>query len=232
MDAPREHHVLFLEAEPCRIDLYLARVMPDLSRSQIRRLIDEGQVTLAGAPVKASRILRGGEVLGIVVPPPQATTAVAEPIPLDIVHEDGDIVVVNKAAGMVVHPAPGHHSGTLVNALLAHCGDLAGVGGALRPGIVHRLDVGTTGLIIAAKNDTAHRALQAQFKRRSVEKTYLALVFGIFRDAEGVIDVAIGRDRQERTKISSRSAGDRPDHRPHPPGAGALRPYPPSARGR
>lgn len=210
MNVPRQHRFEFHEVTSCRLDLHLARVLPDLSRSQIRRLIDEGQVTVNGLAVKASRILRGGETVDIFVPPPQPTEALAEHIALTIIFEDDDIVVVDKPAGMVVHPAPGHRSGTLVNALLAHCGDLAGVGGAQRPGIVHRLDSGTTGLIIAAKNDAAHRALQAQFKKRSVEKTYLALVYGIPREREGTIDVPIGRDRLERKKISPRSASTRP----------------------
>ena len=193
---------------PQRIDRFLAAELGEFSRSYIQKLIAEGLVTSGGAPAKASTQLHGGEEIEIEVPPPIQPSAQPEDIPLDVIFEDEHLIAVNKPPGLVVHPAPGHPGGTLVNALLAHCGDLSGIGGTLRPGIVHRLDLGTSGVIVAAKSDAAHRAIAAQFKQRTVEKTYLAVCFGRPEPAEGRIDLPIGRDRRNRKKISA--ATDRP----------------------
>jgi 23S rRNA pseudouridine1911/1915/1917 synthase len=191
-----------------RIDVALTLRLPEVTRAQAKRWIEEGRVTLDGRPVRASRICRGGERVEVVIPPPAPATPVPEAIPLDILYEDRHIVVVNKRPGMVVHPAPGHASGTLVNALLAHTTDLSGIGGVRRPGIVHRLDSGTSGVMVVAKNDRAHRSLQAQFQKRSVSKVYLALAHGTVPE-RFAIDRAIGRDVLHRTKISSRTRSPR-----------------------
>ncbi|HLE71387.1 MAG TPA: RluA family pseudouridine synthase [Vicinamibacteria bacterium] len=191
-----------------RIDVALTLRLPDVSRAQAKRWIEEGRVTVDGRPVRASRICRGGERVEVAIPPPAPATPVPEAIPLDILYEDRHIVVVNKRAGMVVHPAPGHACGTLVNALLAHTTDLSGIGGVMRPGIVHRLDSGTSGVMVVAKNDRAHRSLQAQFQKRSVSKVYLALAHGTTPE-RFAIDRPIGRDVLHRTKISSRTRSPR-----------------------
>jgi 23S rRNA pseudouridine1911/1915/1917 synthase len=191
-----------------RIDVALTLRLPEVTRAQAKRWIEEGRVTLDGRPVRASRICRGGERVEVVIPPPAPATPVPEAIPLDILYEDHHIVVVNKRPGMVVHPAPGHASGTLVNALLAHTTDLSGIGGVRRPGIVHRLDSGTSGVMVVAKNDRAHRSLQAQFQKRSVSKVYLALAHGTVPE-RFAIDRPIGRDVLHRTKISSRTRSPR-----------------------
>jgi 23S rRNA pseudouridine1911/1915/1917 synthase len=185
-----------------RVDRYIAQEVPDLSRSLVQKLLDEGRITIGGQVPRASYKVEVGDEIIVRVPPPEPTAILAEAIPLAIVYEDGDIVVVDKPAGMVVHPAYGHRSGTLVNALLAHCPDLAGVGGELRPGIVHRLDKDTSGLVIVAKNDAAHHELQRQFQARLVHKTYLALVEGMPQAAHGVIDAPIGRDPQHRQRMA------------------------------
>lgn len=189
-----------------RLDAFVAAEIPGLSRSQVRRLIDLGLVAAGGRPAKAAKKVSEGDEISVEVPPPTEPGAAPEDIPLEIIYEDSDIVVVAKPAGMVVHPAAGHPGGTLVNALLAHCGDLSGIGGELRAGIVHRLDRGTSGCIVAAKNDLAHRSLSAQFKARTVGKTYLALVFGSMRQASGSFDKPIGRSRSDRKRMSSRTA--------------------------
>lgn len=191
-----------------RIDVALTLRLPDVSRAQAKRWIEEGRVLVEGKPVRASRICRGGERVEISIPPPAPAEPMGEPIPLDILYEDRHIVVVNKSAGMVVHPAPGHASGTLVNALLAHSTDLSGIGGVMRPGIVHRLDSGTSGVLVVAKSDRSHRALQTQFQKRTVTKVYLALAHGTTRERL-VIDRPIGRDVSHRTKISSRTRSPR-----------------------
>ena len=161
-----------------RLDAYLARVLPDQSRSRIARLIDGGHVTVDGGVSKPSHRLKGGEAVQVVVPPPAPADIPAEAIPLDVLYEDADIIVVNKPAGLVVHPGAGRRTGTLVNALLHRCPDLAGIGDKIRPGIVHRLDRDTSGVMAAAKTERAHRSLAAQFKNRTVEKEYLAVVAG------------------------------------------------------
>ncbi|MFH0800487.1 MAG: RluA family pseudouridine synthase [Pseudomonadota bacterium] len=185
-----------------RLDAFVAKSVRGLSRSQAKRLIEDGCVLLNGASAKAARAVAAGDRVTVDVPPPSSPSAKPEDIPLDIIYEDGDIIVVAKPAGMVVHPAAGHPGGTLVNALLAHCGDLSGIGGELKPGIVHRLDMGTSGAIIAAKNDEAHRSLAAQFKARTVTKIYLALVFGAMRADSGSFDQPIGRSTGDRKKMS------------------------------
>ena len=179
-----------------------AAPLPTLSRSQIQRLIKEAYVTVEGRVAKPSTRLEPGDHVIVRLPPPQPTALVAEAIPLDIVYEDADILVVNKPAGMVVHPAHGHASGTLVNAVLAHCPELEGVGGEQRPGIVHRLDKDTSGLIVIAKNDRAHRELQRQFKAREVTKAYLALVEGRVSPQRGIIEAPIGRDPVHRQRMA------------------------------
>ncbi len=185
-----------------RLDKALAAALPDLSRSQIQRLIKDACVTVEGRVARPSTRLEPGDRVIVRLPPPQPTALVAEAIPLDIVYEDADILVVNKPAGMVVHPAHGHTSGTLVNAVLAHCPALEGVGGEQRPGIVHRLDKDTSGLIVIAKNNRAHRELQRQFKAREVSKAYLALVEGRVSTPRGIIEAPIGRDPVHRQRMA------------------------------
>lgn len=186
-----------------RLDRFLDDNLPELTRSQIKRLIDEGSVTLDGATSKAGTKLRGGEEVCVVLPEPVAATAQAEPIPLAVVYEDSALIVVNKPAHLVVHPAPGHQSGTLVNALLHHCQDLSGVGGELRPGIVHRLDKDTSGVMVATKDDRTHQYLAKQFKEHTIQRRYRALVHGLVPSDKGSIDQPIGRHPVHRKKMST-----------------------------
>jgi 23S rRNA pseudouridine1911/1915/1917 synthase len=176
--------------------------MDGLTRSMARRLIEAGQVTVDGTKEKPSLKLRGGEKVVVTIPPPVPAEPAAETIPLEILYEDSDLVVVNKPAGMVVHPGAGNASGTLVNALLGHCHDLSGIGGELRPGIVHRIDKDTTGLLVVAKNDPAHRSLSQQFKDHTIKRVYLALVFGSPKADKGRIESAIGRHPVDRKRMS------------------------------
>jgi 23S rRNA pseudouridine1911/1915/1917 synthase len=185
-----------------RLDRWLAGQLPDRSRSEIQRWISEGRITIRGKPPKASYGVAVGDLVVVCVPEPEACEVQAEPIPLEIVYEDPDLLVIDKPAGMVVHPAAGHWHGTLVNAVLYHCPDLEGVGGVRRPGIVHRLDKDTSGLILVAKNDRAHRDLQSQFKGREVEKSYLALAYGIVLPPTGEIAAAVGRDPRQRKRMA------------------------------
>jgi 23S rRNA pseudouridine1911/1915/1917 synthase len=187
-----------------RLDRYLAGAIPGLSRSQAQRLIEEGLVQVAGRHAKANLALKDGDQISVELPEPIPTSAQPEDIPVTVLYEDADLVVVNKPAGMVVHPAAGHSSGTLVNALLHHVDDLSGIGGELRPGIVHRLDKGTSGVMVVAKHDAAHEALARQFADREVEKEYVALVWGVVQ-AGRRIDLPIGRDPNDRQKMSARS---------------------------
>jgi 23S rRNA pseudouridine1911/1915/1917 synthase len=187
-----------------RLDRYLAGAMPGLSRSQAQRLIEEGRVHVAGRQAKANLALKEGDRISVELPEPIPTSAQPEDIPVPVLYEDADLLVVNKPAGMVVHPAAGHSSGTLVNALLHHVDDLSGIGGELRPGIVHRLDKGTSGVMVVAKHDAAHEALSRQFADREVEKEYVALVWGVVQ-AGRRIDLPIGRDPNDRQKMSARS---------------------------
>ena len=186
-----------------RLDAFLAQALPELTRSAAQRLIAEGLVTVDGkAPAKSLK-LSGGETVAVTVPEPEEAQALPEDIPLDVVYEDDDVIVVNKPVGMVVHPAPGHSGGTLVNALLHHCGDsLSGIGGELRPGIVHRIDRDTSGLIIAAKNDFAHQALSAQLQDHSLCRTYEAVVIGNLREDSGTVNAPIDRKLKDRKKMA------------------------------
>ncbi len=187
-----------------RLDQFLVGVVPDHSRSQIQRLIKEGLVQVEGRPARPNTAVRSGDRILVEVPLPKDAKLASQSLPIDIVYEDSDLVVVNKAAGMVVHPAAGHADGTLVNALLHHIDDLSGIGGERRPGIVHRLDRGTSGLMVVAKNDAAHAELTRQFHDREVEKEYVALVWGLVQ-AGRRIDVPIGRDPVHRQKMSARA---------------------------
>jgi 23S rRNA pseudouridine1911/1915/1917 synthase len=192
-----------------RLDIFLverwakAQAQLGLSRAEIQRLIDEGQITLNGAPAKASARLKAHDRIDIRRLPARETALKAEALPLEILYEDADCLVINKAAGMVVHPAAGQHSGTLVNALLHHCADLAAIGGERRPGIVHRLDKETSGVMIVAKNMFAFHQLVGQFKNRQVRKEYLAVAWGKIVTDEGRIDRPIGRHRSDRKRMSS-----------------------------
>ncbi len=188
-----------------RLDAWLARALPDQSRSRIARLIEGGHVAVNGRPSKPSLRLKGGETVQVAPPPPAPADVPAEAIPLDVLHEDADIIVVNKPAGLVVHPGAGRRTGTLVNALLHRCPDLAGIGDKVRPGIVHRLDRDTSGVMVVAKTERAHRSLSAQFKDRIVEKEYLAVVAGRMPKKTGRIDAAIGRHATQRKRMSTRT---------------------------
>ena len=191
------------EHDGSRLDAFLTALMPELSRSQVQRLIKDGRVTGRGA-VRASTPVRTGQAYEVVIPPPAPATPAPEALPLGIIYEDSDLVVLDKPAGMVVHPAAGHSSGTLVNALLHHVRDLSGVGGERRPGIVHRLDRGTSGVMVVAKHDAAHQELSRQFADRETEKDYTALAWGVVQ-AGRRIDAAIGRDPDHRQKMSTRA---------------------------
>ena len=186
-----------------RLDQYLAQKQNDLSRTMIKKLIEEGQITVNGKNVKTSYTVQVGDTIKIIVPEVKETKLEAQEIPLDIVYEDKDIIVVNKPKGMVVHPAVGNPDGTLVNAIMAHCKEnLSGIGGELRPGIVHRLDKDTSGLLIVAKNDKAHIAISNQIQNREVKKVYLALVRGNVPEEEATIDMPIGRSTKDRKKMA------------------------------
>ena len=191
------------EAAGGRVDAWLAEQREDLTRSAAARLLEDGQVTCDGKPLPKNYRLRGGETLTVTLPEVQEAELIAQDIPLDVVYEDGDVIVLNKPKGLVVHPAPGHADGTLVNALLHHCGDsLSGIGGEKRPGIVHRIDRDTSGLIIAAKNDFAHQKLSAQLSDHSLARTYECIVIGNLREDSGTVDAPIGRDRRDRKKMA------------------------------
>ena len=190
------------EESGLRVDSFLAGALEELSRSQIQRLLEEGHVRLGGRAVKKNAKTTAGEVYEVDVPAPREVGILPEDIPLDVVYEDGDVIVINKPKGLVVHPAAGHWSGTLVNALLYHCKDLSGINGALRPGIVHRIDKDTSGLLIVAKNDFAHQALAAQLKDHTLARTYEAVVCGGIREDRGTIDAPIGRCPADRKKMA------------------------------
>jgi 23S rRNA pseudouridine1911/1915/1917 synthase len=196
------------DAEGARLDVFLASVLAGRSRSQIQRLIKDGAVRVEGRAAKANQPVKAGQQVQLDLPEPAESTVEAEALPLTIVYQDPDIVVVDKPAGMVVHPAAGHAGGTLVNALLHHVDDLSGIGGEKRPGIVHRLDRGTSGLMVVAKHDAAHEELARQFRDREVEKEYVALVWGEVM-AGRRIDEPIGRDPSNRKKMSARARRSR-----------------------
>ncbi len=185
-----------------RLDLWLARVCPGISRARIQQLIKAGRVTQSGQPVKADSNPAAGSCYRITIPPPLPAVPEPEAIALDVLYEDHDCIVLNKPSGLVVHPAPGHSSGTLVNALLYHCRDLQGVGGVERPGIVHRLDKDTSGVMAVAKNDAAMAGFVRLFQSGGIKKEYLALVHGAPEDADGMISGLIGRDPRNRKKMA------------------------------
>lgn len=200
-----------LNTEGVRLDAALAEQIPELSRSAVQRLLEDGAVTLDGKAVKKNAKLPAGTVLNVEIPEVRPAENPAQEIPLDVVYEDEDVIVVNKPKGLVVHPAPGHPDGTLVNALLHHCGaSLSGIGGEARPGIVHRIDKETSGLLIAAKNDFAHAHLAAQLKDHSLARTYECIVCGSVRADSGTIDAPIGRDPADRKKMAVTEKNSRP----------------------
>lgn len=191
-----------------RLDAFLASSLDGLTRSQATRLIESGEVAVNGRAVSKSYKLAGGEDIAVALPEPEPVEAVPQDIPLDVVYEDADVIVVNKPSGMVVHPAPGHPDGTLVNALLYHCaGTLSGIGGALRPGIVHRIDRDTSGLIIAAKNDAAHQYLSAQLADHTLARTYECIVVGALREDRGTVDAPIARHPTDRKRMAVVAGG-------------------------
>ena len=200
------------ESEDIRLDRFLTSELPAHSRSQIQRLIEGGHVLVGGRAAKANQRVKPGQAITVDVPEPVDPAPKPEALPLPIVYQDRDVIVVDKPAGMVVHPAAGHSSGTLVNALLHHVDDLSGIGGEKRPGIVHRLDRGTSGLLVVAKNDAAHDALSKQFQNREVEKEYIALVWGEVM-AGRRIDAPIGRDPVNRKKMSAATKAPRDSNR-------------------
>jgi len=205
-----ERHSFIHEGSKVRLDAWLVEKLPDLSRARIQSLIRDGHVQVNGSASKPSHAIHNDDRIDVAVPPPAETRIEPEDIPLDALYEDNDILVINKPAGLVVHPAPGHDSGTLVNALLHHCKDpdggtsLGGIGGELRPGIVHRLDKDTSGVLVVAKNDKALSGLQAQFKRHDVTKEYAAIVWGCPAPETGTIDTLVGRNPHNRKKMSAK----------------------------
>ena len=193
-----------------RLDAFLAAELEATTRSGAVKLIESGQVTVNGKPAAKNYKLRGGETVEVEVPDPTPIEVIPQDIPLDIVYEDSDVIVVNKPKGLVVHPAPGHPDGTLVNALLFHCGDsLSGIGGELRPGIVHRIDRDTSGLIIAAKNDLAHQGLSDQLQDHTLSRVYRCIVTGNLREDSGTVDAPIGRHPIDRKKMAVVADGRR-----------------------
>jgi len=189
--------------EPQRLDKFLVICVPDFSRSRLQGLIQDGFVTVNGAPAKkAGQAIETGDEIGVRIPPQQPTDLIPENIPLNVIYEDEHLMVVNKPAGMVVHPAAGHSTGTLVHAALAHAPEMEGIGGEQRPGVVHRLDKDTSGLILLAKDDNTHRWLQDQFRLRKVRKVYLALVDGHPPTPQGRIEASIGRDSSRRKQMA------------------------------
>jgi len=190
-----------------RLDVFLTASLPDLTRSSAQKLLEAGYVTLAGTPVRKNHRTSAGEIYKVFQNEPDVSVVIKQDIPLDVVFEDSDAIVVNKPRGMVVHPAPGHSSGTLVNALLHHCGDsLSGIGGVIRPGIVHRIDKDTSGLVIAAKNDSAHISLASQLSSRTLTREYDAVVCGNVKNKSGTINAPIGRHPTDRKRQSVHSS--------------------------
>lgn len=191
------------QPEPVRLDHFLTENIPQYTRSRLQKMIKDGAVLIDGRPArKSGQLVEAGMEIVVNIPPVQDSSLEPEEIPLDIIFENADLVVVNKPAGMVVHPSAGHRAGTLVNAVLAHAPDIQGIGGELRPGVVHRLDKDTSGLILLAKNDRTHQHLQRQFKNRTVAKAYLALVDGAPPTPVGVVEAAIGRDNHNRKRMA------------------------------
>ena len=186
-----------------RIDKYLTEQLPDITRSYLQKLLKDGSVQMNGKPVKASTKTASEAVIELTIPEPEEPEILPEDIPLDILYEDSDVILINKPKDMVVHPAAGHYTGTLVNALMYHCkGDLSGINGVLRPGIVHRIDKDTTGVLIVCKNDKAHNALAEQLKEHSITRKYRAIVCGNLKEDEGTVDAPLGRHPQDRKKMA------------------------------
>ena len=197
------HLKLTVDREGERADAFLARSLPELTRSACQKLLEKGLILRDGKPLRKNDRLSPGQELEVTLPDPEPLDVVPQNIPLDVVYEDGDVIVVNKPVGLVVHPAPGHPDGTLVNALLYHCGtSLSGINGTLRPGIVHRIDRDTSGLIIAAKNDRAHLALAAQLQDHTLARTYEAVTVGGLKEDSGTVDAPIGRHPVDRKKMA------------------------------
>ncbi len=209
MSNPLKPEVKILQvAEPAvRLDKYLAKEYPELSRSRLQKLIEQGCILVNGCEAKASHKLNFGDRIHVSLPPPEQVSLVAEPIPVDVIYEDEDLLVIDKPAGLVVHPSPGHTAHTLVNALLARCPGLANFDEAMRPGIVHRLDRDTSGLMVIAKNSSAQQYLINQFKTRSVSKAYLVLVKGRLIPSQGVIEAPVGRDPFNRKRMAVVAGG-------------------------
>jgi len=197
-----EFHEFTVEVSESRLDQYLAGLDTGMTRSQLSRLIVEGQALVNGRPAKPSSKVRAGDSVSLSVPPPRPTGVVAQDIPVTVVYQDESVVVIDKPAGLAVHPGPGHPDMTLVNALLAMCPDIQGIGGEIRPGIVHRLDKDTSGLMMVAKTHQAHNDLSAQIKARQVTKGYLALVEGSLKSTEGEVDAPVGRHPRRRTRMA------------------------------
>jgi 23S rRNA pseudouridine1911/1915/1917 synthase len=195
------------ELDGIRLDRCLAVLNPDWTRSRARKLIDDNHVLINNVSGKASTTVHTGDTVVVDEPPPRPLEVEGEDIPLDVIHEDGDLLVINKPAGLVIHPAAGNPSGTLVNALLHHCQDLSGIGGVERPGIVHRLDKDTTGIMVVAKSDRAHLALSIAFRRHTIRKTYLAVCYGTPKTADGVVDAPIDRHPRHRQEMAVVSEG-------------------------
>ena len=194
-----------------RVDVFLARELPELTRSAVQKLLEQGAVTSGGAPVRKNEKTEAGKTYEVTMPEVKEVPIAAQDIPLDVVYEDEDVLVVNKPKGLVVHPAAGHEDGTLVNALLHHCGDsLSGINGEKRPGIVHRIDMDTSGLLIVAKNDFSHQALAKQLKDHTLRRTYECIVRGGFKEDSGTVDAPIGRHPTDRKKMAVTEKHSRP----------------------
>ena len=198
-EGPRE---LIVPARAGRVDQYLVSALPQLSRSRIQALLKAGKITVDGAPVKSSFSLSGGERIIVELPPAEEPPVVPQEIALPVLYEDADVIVIDKPPGMVVHPAAGHRDNTLVNALLHHCRDLSGINGFLRPGIVHRLDKDTSGVLVAAKNDRAHLGLASQWKGHNIKRIYQALLLGNLKESRGTVDAPLGRSAANRLKMA------------------------------
>ncbi len=208
----KTYEFLIDETSECeRIDKYLHQLMPEISRSYIQKLIADGNIRIHDKAVKASYKTAEGDRVSVMLPDPVMPEIAAEPLPVDIVYEDDDLLIINKPKGMVVHPAPGHYSGTLVNALMYHCKDcLSGVNGVMRPGIVHRIDKDTTGLLIVCKNDQAHRCIAEQLAVHSITRAYRAVVYHNIKEDEGTVDAPIGRMDNDRKKMGINEKNGRP----------------------
>ncbi len=200
-----------IEEDDGRLDKWISSVLTDLSRSYIQKCIKDGQILVNGSPQKASYRLRVDDEIVFRIPKAVEPSIEAEDIPLAVLYEDEEVLIVNKPKGMVVHPAPGHYSGTLVNAVLYHCkGQLSGINGVLRPGIVHRIDQDTTGSLVVCKNDLAHKAIASQLKDHSVTRSYRAIVHGVIKEDEGIVNAPVGRDEKDRRRMAVNEKNGKP----------------------